>query len=579
MFKKNTKHQQPALISAASELPEKQRKRLEKSWASTFYQEFFSRIDEEAFAVLYSEKASRPNVPVNVLVGLEALKAGFGWSDEELYENYCYNLQVRYALGYDRLGDGDFEIRTLYYFRERLSKHNAEKGVNLLEKAFEQITDEQIVAMKVRTGMQRMDSTQIASNIVSASRLQLLVETVQRVERILSETDRVRLVETFAPYTKDSAGHYTYRVKGKEAVQGHLQRIGQTIHKLLQDLKTAYATENAYQVMERIFAENFHLVESGPQPKENTEITSGCLQSVDDLEATYRTKGGGHYKGYVANITETCDPENELQLITKVQVAPNNIDDTQLLADALPNLKERTNVKTMLTDGGYGGEVSDAALQEQGVSLIQTAIRGAQPNPHKFHLSDFDLCSNEQDNPATLTCPHGQTAPVTGTRSGAWQARFDPANCAVCPFQQEGRCPSKPQKRDLRYLLSFSSKQVLTAKRRKEYLAHKADSHNLRSAVEATVRSVKHPFPAGKMPVRGHFRVTCMAIASAATTNVRRIQRYRAAKTKAPQTTDFANSEPNHLSKAAPLSFLSFLRANFCAWLSSQQAFCLIVGC
>jgi len=82
MFRKNTKHQQPALISAASELPEKQRKRLEKSWASTFYQQFFCRINEEAFAVLYSEVASRPNVPVNVLVGLEALKAGFGWSDE-----------------------------------------------------------------------------------------------------------------------------------------------------------------------------------------------------------------------------------------------------------------------------------------------------------------------------------------------------------------------------------------------------------------------------------------------------------------------------------------------------------------
>ena len=81
MFRKNTKHQQPALISAASELPEKQRIRLEKSWASTFYREFFCRIDEEIFAVLYSEVASRPNVPVNVLVGLEALKAGFGWSE------------------------------------------------------------------------------------------------------------------------------------------------------------------------------------------------------------------------------------------------------------------------------------------------------------------------------------------------------------------------------------------------------------------------------------------------------------------------------------------------------------------
>lgn len=75
------------MISAGSELPEKQHRRLESSWANTFYKEFFSRINEEAFAVLYSEVTSRPNVPVNVLVGLEALKAGNGWSDAQLYEN------------------------------------------------------------------------------------------------------------------------------------------------------------------------------------------------------------------------------------------------------------------------------------------------------------------------------------------------------------------------------------------------------------------------------------------------------------------------------------------------------------
>lgn len=56
-------------------------------------------------------------------------------------------------------------------------------------------------------------------------------------------------------------------------------------------------------------------------------MAAGCLQSVDDLEATYRKKGQRKYKGYVANLSETCDPENELQLITQVQVAPNNVDD------------------------------------------------------------------------------------------------------------------------------------------------------------------------------------------------------------------------------------------------------------
>lgn len=528
MFKKNTKHLQPALISAASELPEKQLKLLKGSWADTFYHEFFCRIDEKTFAVLYSEEPSRPNVPVNVMVGLEVLKAGFGWSDAEAYENFCFNLQVRYALGYDRLGDGDFAIRTLYYHRERLSKHNIETGINLLEKAFEQITDAQIKDLQVRTGMQRMDSTQIASNIVDASRLRLLVEAIQRAHRILSETDQARLEENFAAYLKGSAGHYTYRVKGKEAIQEHLQQVGTTIQILLAELKEAYAEEKAYQVLERIFSEHFNLIENGVCPKENQELSSGSLQSVDDLEASYRTKRNHHHKGYVANITETCDPENDLQLITNVQVAPNNIDDSQLLAEALPNLQERTDLDTLMTDGGFGGEASDAALEGQPVKVIQTAIRGPKPDPQKFHLADFDIQFDQQGAPIAITCPQGQNTTITPARTTGLQARFDPEICSRCPFHLDQRCRAKPQKRDRRYLLAFTLKEIRAAQRRKDFLRNKDSGQNLRAAVEATVRSVKHPFPAGKLPVRGQFRMTSIVIASAIHVNVRRIWRFQA---------------------------------------------------
>ncbi len=527
MFKKNTNHLQPALISAASELPEKQLKLLKGSWADSFYHEFFCRVDEETFADLYSSEPSRPNVPVNVLVGLEVMKAGFGWSDAELYENFCFNLQVRYALGYDRLGDGGFAIRTLYYFRERLSKHYLESGENLLERAFEQVTDAQIQDLQVRTGMQRMDSTQIASNIVDASRLQLLVEAIQRMHRILSETDQQRLAESFEPYLKGTAGHYTYRVKGQEAVQEHLQQVGVTIHHLLAELQAGYADQSAYQVLERIFAENFKLVESGVSPKENRELSSSSLQSVDDLEASYRTKGNAHYKGYVVNLTETCDPENDLQLITKVQAAPNNTDDSQLLAEALPVLQERTDLDTLFTDGGFGGEASDEALEGQDVKLIQTAIRGPKPDPHKFHLADFDIHCDQQGTPTEITCPYGQSVAITPARTTGLHARFDPNVCSACPFHQEGRCRAKPQKRDRRYLLAFTPKELQAAQRRKVYLEHQDGGQNLRAAVEATVRSLKHPFRAGKLPVRGQFRVTCLVIASAIHVNVRRICRYR----------------------------------------------------
>ena len=162
-----------------------------------------------------------------------------------------------------------------------MSNYNKEKGINLLEKAFEEITDEQIAKLKIKTGMQQMDSTQIASNIVFASRLQMLVESIQRIERILNENDRERLAETLAPYVKNSAGGYTYRLNGKEEVQSHLEKTGKSIHTLLTALKSEYETEIAYQVFERMFTENFEVLENELRTKDDKELGSGSLQSVD----------------------------------------------------------------------------------------------------------------------------------------------------------------------------------------------------------------------------------------------------------------------------------------------------------
>ncbi|MBM4427385.1 MAG: group II intron reverse transcriptase/maturase [Chloroflexi bacterium] len=45
----------------------------------------------------------------------------------------------------------------------------------------------------------------------------------------------------------------------------------------------------------------------------------------------------------------------------------------------------------MITDGGYGSEVSDEALQKQEVTLIQTAIKGAQPSAGQDGVSIEDV--------------------------------------------------------------------------------------------------------------------------------------------------------------------------------------------
>jgi hypothetical protein len=73
---------------------------------------------------------------------------------------------------------------------------------------------------------------------------------------------------------------------------------------------------------------------------------------------------------------------------------------------------------------------------------------------------------------------------------------------------------------------------VNVAQRRRRSQIHQEEGRNLRAAVEATVRQVKHPFPGGKLPVRGQFRVTCMILGSAIMGNIRRIQQYKTKKTE-----------------------------------------------
>jgi len=531
MFKKNTRHLQIPLTSNIDELPEKLRKRLEHSWAGVFYKDVYNKIDETPFAVLYADCGSRPNVPVNMFVALEFLKAGNGWTDEELYDNFSYDIQVRYALGYRQLGVGDFDLRSLYYFRERLSHYMQEKGVNLLDQAFEKVTDAQLKAFQVKTGKQRMDSVQVASNIRQMGRVQLLVEVLQRVERILSELDKAHYSDAFAPYLKGHSGHYVYRMKGEE-VSPHLERIGEFMQQLLVELKPVYGNEAVYQVLERVFSEHFNIEQTKVSAKPNTELTSSCMQSPDDLEATYREKRGVGYQGYVANLTETCDPENKLQLITKVQLAPNNTDDDQMLAEALPNLKERTDVDEMNTDGGFGGNKSDPLLAALNVELIQSAIRGRNPDPEKPHLADFDIQLGEDSKPRQVTCPGGQKVTVRpSSQQKSYVACFELPPCQECPLFKEGKCLAQPGKQsDKRLRFRFTLADAQASQRRRRSNESKRQSGNLRAAVEATVRSVKLPFPEAQLPVRGQFRVTCMLIGSAAIANVRRIQRYLQAR-------------------------------------------------
>ena len=526
MFSKNEEHKQSKMFTAVDYLPQTARKRLESSWASVFYEEFFSRLDEEVFSVLYSEKKSRPNTPVNILVGFETLKSGFGWSDEELYNHFLFDLQVRYALGLRDFDEGYFDLRTLYYFRAALVEYEQKHEINLIQKASEQITDEQIEQFQVKTGLQRMDSTQLQSNIRKMSRLQLLVEIIHRLYRILSEEDKSRHTSLFGSYVEEDSLHYCYRVTRDEVAE-RLQQVGIDLGEMVESLEQVYGHEPAYRDAKRVFGEHFRLEEGVITIKTGMELSGSTLQSPDDSEATYRKKSGESARGYVANITETCDAENELQLVTSVSVQSNVTDDQELLSEDIARLSDRTDIEEVITDAGYTGSTAAEALESHEVKQKISAIKGRKKETDTLGLEEFDITRDDDGKITELECPQGHSAEVRDGRSaGRYSAGFDGAGCEDCPLKNQ--CPAKRLKKRNVYVYRFSDTNVRVAQQRRQLAESGKEAMNMRASVESTVRSIIHPFGGHlcKMPVRGKARVTTMAVLSGAMVNIRRITCY-----------------------------------------------------
>lgn len=595
MFRKNQQHLQKHMMSDLDLLSKRGRKNLENSWAYTFRHQFFNRLDERPFAVLYSDQPSRPNIPANVLVALEVLKSSFGWSDAELYENFTFNLLVRYAVGYENLSEGEFEIRTLYNFRQRLLEHTRQTGESLIEQAFEQVTDAQIEAFQIKTGSLRTDSTQVASNIRRMGRLQLVVEMLQRVYRMLSKADQQRYAPIFEPYLKGTSGQYVYRLKGEEP-QAHMLAIGQLIHHLLQELAENYGRKESYQLLQRVFDEQYRLTEPsdeaeppdrpispsdpGLPPDPEPDVASGeaptalvqvipgkevspqRLRSPDDPDATYRKKAGQAYEGYVVNLTETCAEDNPFQLVVKVQTAPNSTEDTQFLLEALDGLVKRTGVKVLYTDGGYCSPDVDDALRPHQIDQVPTALRGKPPDPNRTNLSKMRMEFDEQGKLQALICPHEVRYPVqtriNDENEKRYIARPKEQTCEACDFTREAH--------------HFNQVELDRALRRQRSEAYHQMEGNPRSAVEATVGAVKRPFSDDKLPVRRQMRMHMMMVGAAVGLNIRRIWRHEIDKKRKER--QAANQKDNQKAGKEPAdSFLSLFKSAFGRWLRSVSSF------
>ena len=430
MFKTNN---QPGLFSFEAELSKKQRDALDGSKEKWFYHLILRNINEVDFRALYSGKASRPNAPVNILVSALILKELKGISYDELMESVMFDLRFKVALGLANIGEVPFSRATLFNFQNRVLDYELQTGIKLLEQVFDSLSAQQVKDLSLKTDIQRSDSTLVSSNIKKYSRLQLLIEVLVRLERILKEDDKQFIGKQLQPYLKKGTDKYIYGLKAKE-LPHELEKLGKVYYAVFEWMsrKEEYQGRKEFINFERAYREHFVVVDREINPKPAKKLNSSMMQSPDDPDATYRQKNGEHNKGFTINGTETANPENPLQLFTDISVNPNNIDDSQILNDRVDKLKEKTpELNEMHTDGGYGSEDNDKKFEKLEINQITTAVRGRESEIEK-KIEQTD----QSPDVYTVECPF-QKIVSTPTKK-RHKVRFDMNTCRQCPLND--RC-------------------------------------------------------------------------------------------------------------------------------------------
>jgi hypothetical protein len=498
---------------------------LKNHWSTVFYRDIFRHISEEDFSVLYCEDNGRPNVPVNILAGLEILKELFQLTDERSYESFLYDLTFQRALGVEFIKDSYFSIRSLYNFRAKLAEYEYEGHSNPMMNVFKDGRDKIISDLGLNTSIQRTDSVMIGANIKRMNRLMLFHKVLANLVRELFHNQRHVSPEAEA-MVKEDEDSIAYRLPSDE-VNMTIRRIALMIYSVIVAFKNDedIVLSDAYKKAVRLLEEQCTIKPDGRHPdlklKDPKEISSGSMQNPADGDATYRKKNDEEYRGYSAHAVETCDKENPIQVITDIDLVENNKDDAQVLNNKLEVIKEETDLETIITDGGFHSPDVSQTAEELDVEIITTAIRGKKTEKEDildtkaFHFEENGLIS---------ACPDGHR-PIRQKldKDKKLTASFDRRKCEVCHLSE--KCIAYLSEKQSRLVVD-SNRRWLDKRRSEIFNEDFKNLCRLRPAVEGLMEKIKPKYLKGRTMFRTKPRVKNRLILRAIGLNFKRYAKH-----------------------------------------------------
>ena len=485
--------QQNRLIERIDEiLHPKNKARLDEDWPGVFRNSFLQMMPVEDLGKRFSRDLGRPTKEHYSVCGLILLKDYYGWTNQEAVDQYLYNLKIHYALMIEP-DNLEFSLRSFERYLKIFRKSE------LAQKLMGNVTRKIIAELNIKIDKQRLDSSHVFSNMADWSRSMLLFKTTKRFLIQVKRHESKLYYELDEELRKlyEAPGKWIYEAKirvrnvryGKQ-VCSNKEQIGWDMLRLIERFENhpKLSGINTFKDMVRVFNEQCE-IEDG-KVKIRKHPGGSAMVNPSDPDASIDNKG----VGYQVQVSQTCNPDNPVQIITAAQAQTASESDQNAVNPMLEKMEENNaKPEELLADSGYGSDENVINAAKKEVELLAPTTGKTEGR------LGLEECEFDDDN-RIIKCPRGKKPLHKKFDGQKGRAVFFSKTCKDCPkFKQ---CIASKQGNN--YAITYEVKSLrLRDRRLYEKTDEFKDSYRPRGGIEALFGNLKQNTPLRRLGVRG----------------------------------------------------------------------------
>jgi hypothetical protein len=258
------------------------------------------------------------------------------------------------------------------------------------------------------------------------------------------------------------------------------------------------------------------------------------ISSPHNTDAEYTRKGDQKIIGHKGFVTETCDPENEVQFITDVNLERARHADSKEILEIEDRLEENgLKPEILYGDAGFVNGESILESEKRGIDLAGPGSGRSQSKEEyeradrPFDIADFKvIIDDETKELKVLSCPKGcePSDQIRSDKTGQILVHFDQDICSQC--EVNNRCPIKIGATIA--TLTISEAQYAGAARHHQYMEDRDYRKEcaIRAGAESLVNEITNGHGARKARHRSEKRSKLQLIFASIGCNVKRFIDY-----------------------------------------------------